>query len=205
MMVRGPSLSLRFATPADAPALFELGSDPDVTRFFSWGPYRRLEQAIAYVDSLAGQRERGERLEFVIVDAGDRPIGVTGLSELSRRDRRAVIGTWLGHGHWGSGANAESKALVLALAFRRLGLIRASALVNPANVRSVRALERLGFRHEGVLMAWHLHAEGPQDCAIMRLMREDFEAGPLGAVRASFEGEPPRRWVAGPASYSQRK
>jgi len=205
LAVHGPRLSLRYPTPADAPALYEIGSDPEVTRFFSWGPYTDHTQPLGYIESLGPARRAGARLEFVIVDEEERLLGITGLTELSTRDRRAVVGTWLGRAHWGSGANAESKALVLALAFRRLGLIRASALVNPANVRSVRALEQLGFRHEGVLMAWHLHAEGPQDCAIMRLMREDFEAGPLGAVPASFEGEPPRRWVAGPASYSQRK
>ncbi|MBA2580720.1 MAG: GNAT family N-acetyltransferase [Thermoleophilaceae bacterium] len=197
MMVRGPSLSLRFATPADAPALFELGSDPDVTRFFSWGPYRRLEQAIAYVDSLAGQRERGERLEFVIVDAGDRPIGVTGLSELSRRDRRAVIGTWLGHGHWGSGANAESKALVLALAFDGLGLERVTAWANPSNVRSIAALERLGFRHEGVLRAWHLHAGIPRDVAVLGLLRDEWRAGPLAKVETRIEGAAPPQFLTG--------
>jgi len=200
LVVRGPRLSLRYPTREDAPALFEIGNDPEVTRFFSWGPYTHLGQPLGYIESLGPARRAGARLEFAIVDEDDRLLGITGLTELSTRDRRAVVGTWLGRAHWGSGANAESKALVLALAFRRLGLIRATALVNPANTRSVRALERLGFRHEGVLAAWHLHAEGPQDCAIMRLMREDFEASPLGTVRADFEGVPPRRWV-----YSQRK
>ncbi|MGI8438778.1 MAG: GNAT family N-acetyltransferase [Thermoleophilaceae bacterium] len=204
LVVRGPRLSLRYPTREDAPALYEIGSDPEVTRFFSWGPYTDPAQPLGYIESLGPARRAGARLEFAIVDEDDRPLGITGLTELSTRDRRAVVGTWLGRTHWGSGANTESKALVLALAFRRLGLIRATALVNPANTRSVRALERLGFRHEGVLAAWHLHAEGPQDCAIMRLMREDFEATPLGTVSAEFEGEPPRRWVAGPG-YSQRK
>lgn len=204
LVVRGPRLSLRYPTREDAPAFYEIGSDPEVTRFFSWGPYTDPAQPLGYIESLGPARRAGARLEFAIVDEDDRPLGITGLTELSTRDRRAVVGTWLGRTHWGSGANTESKALVLALAFRRLGLIRATALVNPANTRSVRALERLGFRHEGVLAAWHLHAEGPQDCAIMRLMREDFEATPLGTVSAEFEGEPPRRWVAGPG-YSQRK
>ena len=36
MVLRGPACSLRYLTAADAPALFELGSDPDVTRFFRW-------------------------------------------------------------------------------------------------------------------------------------------------------------------------
>ena len=197
MLVRGPTLSLRFATLADAPALYTLGREPEVTRFFSWGPYRDLEQAITYVDSLPGQRERAERLEFVIVDSRDRPIGVTGLSELSRRDRRAVIGTWLGRPHWGSGANAESKALLLALAFGALGLLRVTAWANPANSRSIGALERVGFVHEGVLRSWHLHDGAPRDVAVLRLLREEWLAGALAQVDVRIEGSAPPQFLTG--------
>jgi ribosomal-protein-alanine N-acetyltransferase len=194
MVVRGPSLALRYAVPADAEALFELASDAEVTRWFSWGPYTDLEQPRRYIASLAGKRERGERLEFVIV-GGERPIGVTGLSEFSLRDRRAVVGTWLGREHWGTGVNRESKALILALAFRRLGLLRVTALAHPDNARSIAALERIGFETEGVLRAWHVHDGEPRDCAILRLMRDDFESGPLAAVPVTFEGEPPPQFV----------
>jgi ribosomal-protein-alanine N-acetyltransferase len=137
----------------------------------------------------------GERLELGICTADGSPIGVTGLSEIARRDRRAVVGTWLGREHWGSGANGESKALVLALAFRRLGLLRVSALAHPENVRSLAALERLGFEREGVLRGWHLHRGVPRDVAILRLMRDDFENGPLAGVHVRFEGEPPAAWL----------
>jgi ribosomal-protein-alanine N-acetyltransferase len=195
LRVRGPSLSLRYAGEADAPALLELGADPEVTRFFSWGPYEDLAEPLEYVRSLAPQREAGERLEFAIVDADDRPIGVTGLSEFAHRDRRAIVGTWLGRPHWGSGANRESKALILSLAFRTLGLLRATALASPENVRSIAALEKLGFASEGVLRGWHVHDGVPRDCAILRLTREDFEAGPLASVPVEVEGDPPEQFV----------
>jgi RimJ/RimL family protein N-acetyltransferase len=192
--VRGPRLTLRYPRPADAPALFEMGRDPEVVRFFSWGPYREQNEALSFIDSLAGKREAGDRLELAIADEHDRPLGITGLSELSRRDRRAVVGTWLGREHWGSGANRESKALVLALAFRRLGLLRVSAFAHPENARSLAALERLGFEREGVLRGWHLHRGAQRDVAILRLMREGFEQGPLADVPVEFEGEPPAAW-----------
>ena len=102
----------------DAPALFGLGADPAVTRFFSWGPYTRLEQSEAYIDGLPAKRERGELLDFVVVHRRGGPIGVTGLSELARRDRRATVGSWFGHRWWGSGRNYESKALIAALGLR---------------------------------------------------------------------------------------
>lgn len=200
MVVRGPRLGLRYATPDDAPALLELGSDPEVTRFFSWGPYRDLSEPLAYIDSLARQRETGERLEFLIVDAGDVPIGVTGLSEHSTRDRRATVGTWLGRAHWGTGANHDSKALILAVAFRALKLERVTALASPDNARSLAALERLGFAREGLLRSWHRHRGQPRDVTILGLLRADYETGPLAGDTVEIEGEPPPAFA-----YSQRK
>jgi ribosomal-protein-alanine N-acetyltransferase len=197
VVVRGRTLSLRYARADDAAALLDLGSDPEVTRFFSWGPYRTLAEPLRYIEGLAPQRERGVRLEFLIAGPRDEPIGVTGLSEFSLRDRRAVVGTWLGRAHWGTGANVESKALVLGLAFRVLGLARVTALANPANRRSVAALERLGFVAEGVLRAWHRHGGVAQDVTVLRLMREDYEAGPLVGAPFAVEGSPPPQFLAG--------
>jgi ribosomal-protein-alanine N-acetyltransferase len=148
------------------------------------------------------QRAAGERLEFVIADERDTPIGITGLSEFSDRDRRAVVGTWLGRPHWGSGANAESKALILALAFRTLELQRVSAYAHPENARSLRALERIGFAAEGTLVAWHLHHGERRDVRILRLLREEWEASELATLWATVEGEPPGRTSAGKRLYS---
>ena len=159
-----------------------------------------MDQPRAYIRSLVDQRARGERLEFLIVDREDRPIGVTGLSEFSARDRRALIGSWLGHGHWGTGANAESKALVLALAFRGLGLLRVTALANPRNARSVRALERLGFISEGVLRSWHVHPSGPEDCAVLGLLVDEFEGGQLARVPVEIRGRAPRPFALAAAT-----
>ncbi len=82
---------------------------------------------------------------------------MTGLTELSRRDRRAVVGTWLGRSHWGTGANRESKALIAHLAFRLFGLERLGAYADLDNPRSQRALANVGFQREGVLRRWHRH------------------------------------------------
>jgi [ribosomal protein S5]-alanine N-acetyltransferase len=196
VLVRGPAYSLRVLGPSDAGALFELGRDPEVSRFFSWQPYTAPSQAADFIASLDRQRAAGERLELGIFRDAEL-VGITGLSEFSRRDRRAVLGTWLGRPHWGSGANRESKALLLALAFRSLGLLRVSALASPQNVRSVAALQRLGFVHEGVLRGWHVHGGVPRDVAVLRMLRDEWERTPLAEVGVSVEGAPPPQFVLG--------
>jgi [ribosomal protein S5]-alanine N-acetyltransferase len=198
VVVRGPSHSLRVLGAADVPALYELGRDPDVSRFFSWQPYSAPDEAAEFVASLDRQREAGERFELGIFGSGSGELlGITGLSEFARRDRRAVIGTWLGRRYWGTGANRESKALLLALAFGSLGLLRVTALASPQNVRSVAALQRLGFVHEGVLRGWHVHGGVPRDVAVLRMMRDEWERTPLAEVPVEVEGEPPEQFVLG--------
>ena len=51
--------------------------------------------------------------------------------------------------HWGTGANAESKALIAHLAFNVLGIERLAAYADLENPRSQAALTRLGFKREG--------------------------------------------------------
>jgi [ribosomal protein S5]-alanine N-acetyltransferase len=197
VVVQGPSYCLAPLGREHVAALFSLGSNAEVSRFFSWRPYEAPDEAAEYVASLERQHAAGERLELGIFDSAGELVGITGLSEFSRRDRRAVLGTWLGREFWGSGANRESKALLLALAFRSLGLLRVSALASPQNVRSVAALQRLGFVHEGVLRGWHVHSGVPRDVAVLRMLREEWERTPLAEVPVTVEGAPPPQFVLG--------
>jgi ribosomal-protein-alanine N-acetyltransferase len=196
--VRGSDMRLRYASSEDVPHLFALASDPEVTRYFSWGPYREEREAASYVATLAPKRAQGERLEFVIEHRDDGVIGVTGLSEFSTRDRRAVVGTWHGRDWWGTGANRRSKALVLALAFTACGLERVTAWCGTDNGRSQTALERLGFVHEGVLRRWHFHQGAARDVISYSMLREEWETGDLAKEPWELVGEVPRRFLSPP-------
>jgi ribosomal-protein-alanine N-acetyltransferase len=186
-----PTLILRYPRSDDAPRLLELASDPDVTRWFSWGPYTSIEQPLGYIGRLEGQRERGEQLDLLVIHRDDGPIGITGLSEFSMRDRRCMVGTWFGKPWWGTGANRESKAVMAHLAFEVLGMNRLGSYSNPDNVRSTRALEGVGFTREGVLRAWHRHGERYLDVNVFGMLRSDWERGPLRGIHVSRSGDPP--------------
>ena len=188
-------MMLRFARRDDAAGLFELASDPEVTECFSWGPYTHVSQAVAYIDSLAVKLAQGERIEMLVVNREGEVVGVTGLSEFSLRDRRAVVGTWHGRAAWGTGANRRSKALVLALAFRGLGLERVTAWCGTENGRSQTALEKLGFVHEGVLRRWHVHGGVGKDVIVYSMMREEWEASEFTAEPIEISGEIPPQFM----------
>ncbi len=197
MRVAGPTLELRPPEARDAPALLALGSDPEVTRWFSWGPYRGLEEPLAYIEDQVGRRERGEQLDLVVVHPEHGPVGVTGLSERHPRDRRAIVGSWLGRAHWGTGLNADAKALVFHLAFRHLGLERLGAYADVRHGRSQRALEKVGFRREGTLRRFHRHDGEAKDVVVFGLLREEWLASPAAEVPVRVEGEIPGAWLLG--------
>jgi len=192
--VSGPTLTLRLPKLTDAERLFMLGSDPEVTRFFSWGPYERIEQAVAYLERLPVQRQAGEHIDFVVCHGGE-AIGITGLSEISRRDRRGMVGTWLGRRWWGTGVNAESKALIAHVAFRLFGWERLGAYTNVLHGRSQAALQSLGFRREGLLRHWHRHGETVHDVVIWSILKGEYERSALALVPVEVAGEPPSRFV----------
>ena len=194
-VLSGPTLSLRLADLGDAPALFRLASDPEVTRFFSWGPYETEADAVAYLERLPAQRERGDHLDFVVVKRDHGPIGVTGLSEISRRDRRGMVGTWFGRPWWGTGVNKESKALIAHLAFRVLGYERLGAYTNVLHGRSQAALQAIGFRREGVLRQWHRHGDVVHDVVMWSILRGEYERSALALVDVEVEGAPPDAFV----------
>lgn len=191
LALHAPTVTLRIPEPGDATALYRLASDPEVTKWFSWGPYQETAEARAYIDRLPDQRERGTQLDLLQVHRDLGPVGITGLSEFSYRDRRAMVGTWFGRQAWGIGANLEGKALMAHLAFELLGLARLGAYANTENQRSQRALEKVGFRQEGVLRGWHRHGDRQLDVAVYGMLEDDWRSGPLIDTPVRVEGEVP--------------
>jgi len=194
MQLRASQLTLRLPAPADADALFALASDPEVTRWFSWGPYRSVAEPAAWIAAQEARRGAGEQLDFVIDHTEHGPIGVTGLGELSRRDRRAMVGTWLGRPYWGTGLNRESKALIAHVAFSLCRLERLGAYSNPDNERSTRALQAVGFLREGTLRGWHRHGDRQLDVHVFGMLRDEWANGPLRDIRIAAIGLPPAAW-----------
>ncbi len=187
MLLAGPTLALRPPLAADAEALYALGTDPEVTRWFSWGPYASRAEPVAWIAAQEGRRDRGEALALAILHAEHGLVGVTELAELGRRDRRAVVGTWFARRHWGSGLNGEAKRLVALLAFAHCGLERLGAYADVGNARSQAALVKAGFSREGVLRAFHRHGEVRKDVAVFSLLRTEWR----DPIAAELTGELP--------------
>lgn len=195
LTVRGPAVTLRYPAERDVPRLFELASDSDVTRFFSWGPYGEVADAAAWIATLPGRRADGIALEFAVADRSDELLGAVSLLEFSLRDRRCVIGIWIGRPSWGAGVADEAEALLAHLAFGPLRMERLSAWVDVNNGSSQRHFERLGFTNEGVLRAFMRHGDERRDLISYSLLRGEWQLSPLAGVPAEISGDPPQPFV----------
>jgi RimJ/RimL family protein N-acetyltransferase len=151
-VLMGRRVLLREPREADAPALFEMTSDPEVTRFLAIAPPDSPDDTRHFVARCREHRGQDREYIFVIADvADDSVMGVIGLRHIDQPMGTAQIGTWLGRTHWGTGANAEAKQLLLDYSFGPLALHRIEARIAVDNLRSRRAFERLGARNEGRL------------------------------------------------------
>ena len=166
---------LRRLEENDVDALYEIFSDPEVMRYWSRPPMtgrNEAEQLLAEI----GESFRSRALYQWGVALGDtnRVIGTCTLFHLDAANRRAEIGYALNRGYWGRGYGHEAIGALIDYAFRTLGLHRLEADVDPRNVASVRALERLGFMKEGYLRErWHVGGE-IQDALFFGLLKHDW-------------------------------
>ena len=103
--------------------------------------------------------ETPARYAFAVIGPDGEVRGSTSLHEVERIHGRAVIGhTFLGRPWWGGGTNPAAKYALLRHAFEDWALHRVALRADVDNGRSIRAIERLGARYEGVLRG---HRVGP--------------------------------------------
>ena len=79
------------------------------------------------------------------------PVGSTSFLNVREHDRVVEIGnTWLAPSAWGTGANVESKLLLMEHAFEREGFLRVEFKTDARNERARAALAALPAEFEGV-------------------------------------------------------
>lgn len=136
-------LYLRELTLDDACAVQVHFSDPEVTEFTDIDPCTNLESAreiIAYHLDDTGVRWGVFNRET------DRLIGTCGFHCWDEAAAQAEIGFDLSRTYWGQGLMREAVEAALAFGFDAMALSEIRAFSDRANVRSIRLLERLGFK-----------------------------------------------------------
>jgi ribosomal-protein-alanine N-acetyltransferase len=149
MKLETDRLALRSATPADAPLLQSLFSDPRVLRYLPPGPPFTLENAAAAIERrMKLERELGYAPWIVETKNNSTFIGSAGL--LPVKDTTDVeIAYHLLPTAWGKGYASEAAGAVLGFGLQKLNLDEVVGIAFPENEASWRVLEKIGMQFEG--------------------------------------------------------
>jgi RimJ/RimL family protein N-acetyltransferase len=113
-------------------------------------------------------------IPFVVV-VGGRPVGSTRYLNVEPFHRRAEIGwTWLERAQWGTGANVETKYLLLENAFDRAGLMRVEFKTDARNLRVRGALLGIGGTFEGIFRKHMVLPDSIRDSAWYAIIDDDW-------------------------------
>ncbi len=174
-VLRTERLILREIVPSDAPALLKICGDLRVTRLNSGKPMELLEEARDLIDQCQQAFVDHRRLDWGIV-LKDHPvelIGRCGYNYWLRQHRRASIGYDLAFACWGNGFMTEAVRAMIAFGFDHLNLHRIEADTDAENQRSMRVLEKLGFKREGLQHEQYFEWDEFHDLVLFALLRRD--------------------------------
>lgn len=100
----------------------------------------------------------------------------------------ATIGYWVSERFAGRGITPTAVALATDVCFRELGLHRMEICIRPENRASLRVVEKLGFRYEGLRRRF-IHIAGDwRDHYAFALVREEV---PEGVLQRWLQGRAP--------------
>jgi len=164
-------LVLRPMSTEDAPALFELRTDPVINRYIDRLPTTELEDALRFIEKIDKGIKDNHWLYWAITEAtpievqccqgsDDREgqevlmdqgvhqnhlIGTICLWNFVPTDDKAELGYELSVARQGLGLMSEAVNAILAYGFGTIGLSAVEAAVHPENAASVKVLNRAGF------------------------------------------------------------
>jgi RimJ/RimL family protein N-acetyltransferase len=165
---------LRPLERADAAELHAVFSDPETMRYWSEPPHPSAARTEAVLDAIDEGFERRELLQWGIERKQDgRLLGTVTLIAAGSQPR-AELGYILGREHWRQGYAGEAQRRTIEFAFGELGLHRLEADTHPGNAPSLRSLERLGFRREGLLRKRWIVAGEVSDSVIFGLLASEW-------------------------------
>jgi RimJ/RimL family protein N-acetyltransferase len=131
----------------------------------------------SYIETALRMQAEGHRLPFTVVEqASGRIIGSTSYHDILPAVGRLEIGySWYARRMQRSHVNTSVKLMLLRHAFETLGCLTVGWRVDNFNLRSQRAVERLGAKKDGVIRGHALRRDGSiRDTVMYSLTRGEW-------------------------------
>jgi RimJ/RimL family protein N-acetyltransferase len=141
--------------------LFEAASDKRIWQFYT-GDWSVRETFLKIYNGSLRRREKGAEYPFVIFHIpSQKIIGSTRFLDIVPYDKRLEIGgTWLMPEYWATSVNFDCKLALLTFAFETLKAKRVQLKTQHDNIRSRKAIEKIGGVYEGILRKHMLKDDG---------------------------------------------
>jgi RimJ/RimL family protein N-acetyltransferase len=153
IVFEGKHVRLEPMTEAHISGLAQIGLGQDFWQFMLYGDMNTEEDMVNWVRDILARAEKGTDLPFVAIHlASGRIAGATRYLNIMPKDHGLEVGgTWYGLEFQRTPVNTECKYLLMRHAFETLRCIRVQLKTDLLNVRSQKAIERIGAKKEGVL------------------------------------------------------
>lgn len=160
----------------DVAGILTAGSYPEIWTYLSTN-IKSEKDVHNFVDKAMQGKTLNKEFPFVIVDKkSGEIIGSTRFMDIDVQHQRLEIGfTWLTPAYWRTTVNTNCKYLLLSYCFEVLGLQRVQIKTDHANIRSQKAIERIGAVNEGILRNHMIRKDGTTRHTIMySVIKEDW-------------------------------
>jgi ribosomal-protein-alanine N-acetyltransferase len=141
--------------------------------------------AAEYRSYLRRSRRATQESFFVIASDSDALAGVININDIVRHaELSGRLGYYAFVPHAGNGLMREGLVLVIACAFRELGLHRLEANIQHSNRRSIALVEGLGFRREGKARGFLKIGNRWRDHERWALLKEEWRPRSVASLQA---------------------
>lgn len=170
-------LRLRPFTAADTDAIYALGSNAAVLRYWDAPPWSERAQAERFIANCEKMAREGFGVRLAIERSADQSfIGWCAFQKWEPEYRSAMIGYCFAEAAWGQGYATEAAGAVLQWAFDTLDLNRVESGADTRNRASERVLEKLGFVREGTRRESCIVNGEVSDDSVYGLLRREWMA-----------------------------
>jgi len=166
------TVMLRVRRLEDMPAIAAASRDPETLLRLQDAPLEpgRERESLARVEE---QWRSGRAAPFVVADArNDEPLGLVNV-QIADDGEVGRLAVSVFPAARGRGVAPRALRLAGVWGLDELGLRRVFAEADVENVASVRAIEKAGFRREGVLRGWQFRDGAYHDLVIYAVLRTD--------------------------------
>ncbi|QCJ46891.1 GNAT family N-acetyltransferase [Haloprofundus sp. MHR1] len=147
VFLTGDRVELRTVEREDREFIARHRNNPAFRRVLGDARPMNLSAATDYFESVVV----GDDGETFLICADDRAVGLCFFYDLDETNGSAEVGYWITPEAQGNGYATDAARTLARYAFDERRLVKLTARVREPNEASIRVLEKLGFREEGVL------------------------------------------------------